>query len=247
MKTEVFNLTNKDVTLTTYILDDSKEMPNWNRRPAMLVIPGGGYAFCSDREAEPIAMAFAAKGWNTFVLRYSIGKGNALFPRPLNDAEEAMDMIIKNAEEWHIDTERIAAIGFSAGGHLTAALSTMGRVRPNAAVLCYPCILDTMSTILADPIQGVDTEVDDKTPPTFIVSSREDGCVPIENSLRYADALEKAGIDFEMHIYSKGYHGFSLANDVVYSKKESFEYNRHMEGWFDLCITWFKKTWGENV
>ncbi len=247
MKTEVLNLTNPDVTLAAYILDDSKEMPNWHSRPAMLVIPGGAYKFCSDREAEPIAIAFAAKGWNTFVLRYSIGQGRAKFPRPLNDAEEALETIINRAEEWHIDTKRIAAIGFSAGGHLTAALSAMGRIRPTAAVLCYPCILEKMGEILADPIPGIDKEVDDKTPPTFIVSSREDSCVPTENSLRYADALDKAGIDFEMHIYGKGYHGFSLANDVVYSTRELVDYNIHMEGWFDLCIAWFRKIWGENV
>ena len=242
MKTELLNLTNEGVTLAAYILDSSLEMPNFNFRPAMLVIPGGAYKFCSDREAEPIAMAFAARGYNTFVLRYSIGKGRAAFPNPLKDAEEALELIRNNSEEWHIDTEKVAAIGFSAGGHLCAALSTMGRVRPDAAVLCYPCILSSIGDILAEPVPSVNEYVDDKTPPTFIVSSREDGCVPIENSLRYADALEKAGVDFEMHIFSKGYHGFSLANDVVFAKEEDAQYNAHLSGWVDLCMTWLKKT-----
>lgn len=242
MKTELINLSNEGVTLTAYILDSSNEMPNMNYRPAMLVIPGGGYNFCSDREAEPVAMAFAANGFNTFVLRYSIGKGKAAFPNPLNDAQEALELIINNSEKWHIDKSKTAAIGFSAGGHLCAALSTMGRVRPAAAVLCYPCILSSISDILAEPVPSVDEYVDDKTPPTFIVSSREDSCVPIENSLRYADALEKAGVDFEMHIYSKGYHGFSLANEVVFSKEEDYLYNSHLSGWFELCCAWLKKT-----
>lgn len=242
MKTRLFELSNEGVTLTAYILDDSPEMKNMAKRPAMLVIPGGAYKFCSDREAEPIAMAFAAKGWNTFVLRYSIGKGRAKFPNPLNDAEQALEMIHKNAEEWHIDADRIAAIGFSAGGHLCAALSAMGRIRPSACVLCYPCILASIGKILADPIPSVNEYVDSKTPPTFIVSSREDSCVPIENSLRYADALEKAGVDFEMHIFSKGYHGFSLAGRHVMGSREAFDYNRHLEGWFELCMTWLNKT-----
>ena len=242
MKTEIINLSNEGVTLTAYILDSSNEMSNWNYRPAMLVIPGGGYNFCSDREAEPVAMAFASKGFNTFVLRYSIGKGKAAFPNPLNDAEEALRMIVDNSEKWHIDTNRTAAIGFSAGGHLCAALSTMGAIKPKAAVLCYPCILSSIGDILAEPVPSVDEYVDGTTPPTFIVSSREDTCVPIENSLRYADALEKAGVDFEMHIYSKGYHGFSLANEVVFSKEEDYLYNIHLSGWFELCAAWLKKT-----
>ncbi len=240
MKTEIINLTNENVTLTTYILDDSPEMPNMSKRPAMLVIPGGAYRFCSDREAEPIAMAFLAKGYNAFILRYSLNE-NAGFPKPLNDAEEAMDLIISRAEEWHIDTKRIAAIGFSAGGHLCAALSCMGRVRPAAAILCYPCILENMSEILPKPIPGLEKEVDEKTSPAFIVSSREDPAVPIINSIRYAEALEEKGIDFEIHIYNKGYHGFSLANDTVYAKKSDADYNRHMEGWTELAEKWLQR------
>lgn len=242
MKTEILNLKNENVTLTTYILDNSNEMKNWAKRPAMLVIPGGAYQFCSDREAEPVAMAFAAKGFNTFVLRYSIGAGKAAFPNPLNDAEEALETIISNADEWHIDTDKIAAIGFSAGGHLCAALSAMGRVRPAAAILGYPCILSEMGDILADPIPSIEKYVDENTSPTFICASREDGCVPIKNSLRYVDALEKAGVDFEMHIYSTGYHGFSLASNVVYEKQVDLDYNTHINGWIDMCETWLRKT-----
>lgn len=244
MKSEVINLTNENVTLTTYILDDSPEMANWHRRPAMLVLPGGGYRFCSDREAEPIAMAFVAKGWNAFVLRYSLNE-NAEFPRPLNDAEEAMELIIAKAEEWHIDTKRIAAVGFSAGGHLCAALSTMGRVRPAAAVLGYPCILENMSELLPYRIPGLDKEVDDKTPPTFIVHARTDSLVPIENTLRYADALDKAGVDFELHVYNTGGHGFALANDISYAEKENCDRNRHMEGWVDLAAAWLGRVFAK--
>ena len=235
MKTELLNLTNEGVTLAAYILDSSPEMPNFNYRPAMLVIPGGAYKFCSDREAEPVAMAFAARGYNTFVLRYSTGEGKAAFPNPLNDAEEALEIIRENSEKWHIDAKKVAAVGFSAGGHLCAALSAMGRVRPDAAVLCYPCILSSIGDVLAEPVPSVNEYVDEKTPPTFIVSSREDGCVPIENSLRYADALE-------MHIFSKGYHGFSLANEVVFAKEEDAQYNSHISGWVEMCITWLRKT-----
>lgn len=133
MRTFVKKLTNPGVTLTAYLPTASDEMPNYKTRPAILVIPGGAYMMCSDREAEPIALSFLAKGYAAFVLRYSVGKGAAKFPRPLNDAEEAMELIISNAAEWGVEPEHIAAIGFSAGGHLCAALGTMGRSDPPPA------------------------------------------------------------------------------------------------------------------
>ena len=240
MTVEKLDLTNEGASLTAYIQDPSEELPNFEKRPAMLVIPGGGYNFCSDREGEPVALAFMAMGFNAFVLRYSI-KENAAFPAPLNDAQEALETIRKNSEKWHIDNSKVAAVGFSAGGHLCAALSAMGRVKPNASVLVYPCILESIGRILAKPIPSVEKYVDETTPPTFIVASREDTCVPIENSLRYADALEKAGVDFEMHIFSKGYHGFSLADSTVFSRVEDVEYNKHLACWTALCETWLKK------
>ena len=239
MQTEQFTLPNgSDITLTTYILDPSEEMPNMKIRPAVLVCPGGGYKFCSDREAEPIAMAFLAQGYNAFVLRYSIGEGKAKFPRPLEDAEAALELIRANAEKWSVVKVKIAVIGFSAGGHLAAALATMGRVRPNAVILGYACILSSMSEILAEPVPSLDEYVDAKTPPAFLFASSADTVVPIENSLAFAAALDKAKVRFEMHIFEKGYHGFSLANPVVCSTKGVREANRFATPWFGLCVAW---------
>ena len=243
LKFYVKQLSREDVTLTAYIPETSKEMPWMDKRPAMLVIPGGAYMFCSDREAEPIALAYAAKGYNAYVLRYSIGKGKAKFPAPLEDAEEAMDFIIANAEEDYTDVSKIAAIGFSAGGHLCAALATMGRVKPAATVLVYPCILESMSRILAEPIPSLDGKVDSSTPPAFITSAAADDCVPIENSLAYATALAKAGVPFEMHIYERGYHGYSLADRVVYDKETAL-YVEHIKPWFDLSVRWLDERFG---
>jgi acetyl esterase/lipase len=89
-------------------------------------------------------------------------------------------------------------------------------------------------------VPGTDTEVDEKTPPAFIVAACADNLVPIRNSLAYASALEKKNIPFEMHVYEKGYHGFSLADNTVYSKAEA-DYCAHIQGWFNLCATWLKK------
>lgn len=190
---------NPGATLTAYLLDTSKEMPNMTERPAVLVIPGGGYYMCSDREAEPIAMAFAVHGYNTFVLRYTVGEGKE-FKMPLADAEEALALIREKAKEWHVTADKIAAIGFSAGAHLAAALSTMGSTRPNACILGYPCILSEISRILAFPVPSLDEYVDSSTPPTFIFGSATDKTVPIINSVKYAEALAENKVPFEMHI-----------------------------------------------
>lgn len=129
-----------DVTLTTYILDDSPEMLKGKKRPAVLVCPGGAYLSCSDREGEPIALRFASMGYHAFVLRYSVyseNKGGMMFgaqkdpgpkphlahPAPMRDIARAMLEIRANAEKWLVDTDRIAICGFSAGAHNCAMYS----------------------------------------------------------------------------------------------------------------------------
>ena len=92
---------------------------------------------CSDREADPVALAFMKAGYQAFVLRYSTGKHRA-WPNPLEDYEQAMDLIKEKAEVWHLDADRIAAIGFSAGGHLCACAATIAKNKPAAAILVYP-------------------------------------------------------------------------------------------------------------
>lgn len=240
MFTETYNLTDDpDVTLTTYISDISEEMKYANTKPAVLVFPGGAYKFCSDREAEPIALAYLAKGFNAFVLRYSLND-KAAFPTPLNDAEKALRFIRDKADEFHIYPDKIAVCGFSAGGHLAAAVSTMSEEKPNACILGYPCILDSTSPILAKPVESLDRYVTPNTPPTFIFAARDDGCVPIKNSLRYADKLDENGVGFELHIFSHGDHGFSLATDTV-CDKHWLKICRQNSYWLDRSAEWLKE------
>lgn len=127
---------NPNVTLTAYILDDSAEMLNGAERPAVLICPGGGYLYCSDREAEPIAMRFASMGYHAFVLRYSVyyssytemsydsklsPKQGVGFPYCIQDMGLAMKYMYEHAEEWKLDKARIALSGFS-GGAVNCAL-----------------------------------------------------------------------------------------------------------------------------
>ena len=241
MFVKTYNLTDDpNITLTAYIPDISEEMKNMKTKPSVLVLPGGAYKFCSDREAEPIALAYLAKGFNAFVLRYSLNEKSA-FPTPLNDASKALKFIRDNAAEFYTDPQKIAVIGFSAGGHLAAALSTMSDDKPNACILGYPCILSSTSPILASPVESVTDYVTDKTPPTFLFAASNDGAVPIENSLSYAEALSRNGVSFELHIFEDGGHGFSLGTDVVCSTKESQESCKPNAYWLDRSAQWLKK------
>lgn len=167
MKTNVIKLyeNRDDVTLTTYILEDSPELLRGKTRPAILICPGGGYFSCSDREAEPIALKFASMGYHAFVLRYSVYgedafphlmegipvKEKSQYPNAMREIGKSMLIIREHAKEWLVDTDRIAVCGFSAGAHNTAMYATgwqedviseyfheeKEKFRPAAAILGY--------------------------------------------------------------------------------------------------------------
>ena len=131
--------------LIGYLRDRTVEMPAFNTRPAILILPGGGYAWCSKREADPVAMQFLQAGYNVFTLYYTCRSDEtvpALRWQPLIDAAGAILHIRRNAEQFGTDPAKIAICGFSAGGHLAASAATMlpEEVRPAFAVLVYPVI-----------------------------------------------------------------------------------------------------------
>lgn len=233
----------RNVTLTAYIPDISDEMPNTNVKPGVLVFPGGAYKFCSDREAEPVAFEFMAKGYNVFILRYSLNE-KSVFPNPLNDAIESLKLIRDKSSEWHTNPGKVAVCGFSAGGHLAAAVSTMSDIKPNACILGYPCILDDLGDILANPVPSLEKYVTDETPPTFIVSAADDDLVPIKHSLEYANALTQNKVSYEMHIFAQGGHGFSTSSDVV-TVPERRDFVKNTKIWIEICLTWLDKVFAD--
>lgn len=134
---------NAEVSLRAYLWDPLKAVPSGAKRPALVICPGGGYQFTWDGEGEPVALRFAAEGYQTFVLTYSTAdRGDARFPRPLEDLTRAVALVRANSEAWNVDPDRVAVLGFSAGGHLAATLGTRTDLppanRPNALVLGYP-------------------------------------------------------------------------------------------------------------
>lgn len=223
-------------SLTMYILDNYEEFSAERKRPLVLICPGGGYEFLSDREAEPVAIKMNALGFHAAVLRYSLAPMD--FPAALLDLCEAVALCRSRAAEWNVDTEKIVVAGFSAGGHLAASLGvywnspliqkylplSASDVRPNALMLGYPVIKSgdfshesSIKNVLGGATEFTEADVSlerlvsKDTPRTFMWHTNEDNCVPLENSLEFAHALRRASVPFEYHIFEKGGHGLSLA------------------------------------
>ena len=239
MKQEIIVLNpERNVTLTAYIQEVEGEF-QFTKRPAILVLPGGGYAMCSDREADPVAMAYLRAGYQAFILRYSTGK-NKTWPNPLEDYEQAMALIGERAEEWHLDSSRIAAVGFSAGGHLCACAATIAKHKPAAAILVYPAILKDICDMCQPGMPQPNEHVTGETSPCFLVAARDDRTVDVKNSLMMQLALPEKGVPFESRIYSYGGHGFSTGEDWIINNSLS----SRIPDWVDDSIGWLKETLG---
>lgn len=248
--------------LSGWVHHTSWEICADRKRPAVLIIPGGGYCFVSDREAEPIAFRLLAKGFVPFVLRYSITPH--AFPTQLREAAMAMRYIREHAEEYAIDPSMVAAIGFSAGGHLCGTLGTMydcpelvcigtpEQIRPDALCLSYPVTLDwgatheeTMDTVSGhDPALrqrlSLDTQVRPDMPPTFLWHTRDDDLVPVRNSIILAQVMDEKGVDFALHIYRHGWHGLSTADDQTYRADVTPGASWDVPGWLESCIRFWQ-------
>ena len=265
MKQEIIKLCpNKPgVTLTSYLFEHKN-----NKAPAMLVLPGGGYAgICADREGEPIAVAFSALGFKCFVLHYSVGAA-AKFPAPLVEASLAMHYIKANAAKYGIDPERVFVVGFSAGGHLAGALGTMwhkvwreekldmpeGANRPCGMILSYPVAcyfegthLETFGNAIGKESftedeaarVSLDKQVDADTVPAFLWHTVDDELVSVENTLRLASALCRQGVYTELHVFPHGPHGEATANEVTCGFGLG-ECDARIERWPQLVREWAK-------
>jgi len=248
------------VAMDVYVPRVSREIDPDIRRPAIVVCPGGGYEFCSERESEAIAIRFLTEGFNVFVLWYRVGaaKGDEkrdheaakwyqksaehIFPLPQHDLAAAVAHVRANAAKYHTDPDRIAVMGFSAGGHLAASVSglwhcaeiweelglTPEDVKPNAAVLCYPVIVSDQDAhrgsfvhlsgreeIAQHAQYDVTKWVGEHYPPTFLWHTFTDEAVPVKNSLRMGLALANVGVLTEMHIFPRGRHGLGLASSIT--------------------------------
>lgn len=245
-------------TLDGYVLDCELTLGQYQKRPAVVVCPGGGYVYCSRAEGEPVAMAYAAKGFHTFVLRYSTGHDAAGFA-PLQEISWAMGYIRENAEQWNLDPDKIAVCGFSAGGHLALSAGLLAQNKPNAMILGYPAAsapnypgADFMLKLLTGKETVTDADasqfdlvpqIGKNAPPVFIMATAQDvltgmGALPI------AQKYCQLGLDYEIHIFQHGPHGYSLANETT-SDGSSRYMNAAFAHWHELSVAWLHKTFGE--
>lgn len=232
----------RNVTLDAYLQDVGGEFRFVTERPAVIVIPGGGYRFCSDREADPVAMPYLKAGYDVFILRYSVGE-NAKWPAPLQDYEDAYEYILSRADEWHVMKEKIAVIGFSAGGHLAASAATMAKHRPAAAILGYPVIREDTTHECEPTAPGIPEHVNQETCPCFLFATRTDSVVPIQNTLDMLNALNRYQIAFECHIYAYGPHGYSTGDSSVQSGDTVMP--ARASNWVEDSIRWLRDVMGE--
>ena len=232
-------------------------------RPAMLVIAGGAYVFVAPREGEAVALQYAANGYATFALDYSI---NVPYPTALLEACMAVIYIRENADKYNVDVNHVAAIGFSAGGHLAASLADLygekeiqsvlmnktKLARIDAVVLSYPVI--TMGVYTDKQTRNIITGGDEKlaerlslenrvtadSPPAFIWHTYEDNGVPVENALLYASACRQAGVPFALHVFEHGGHGLSLCSDETNNQTDADKELAKVGKWFGLSLDWLK-------
>lgn len=233
----------RNVTLTCYIHDVGEKF-GLTARPAVLITPGGGYQYCSDREADPVAYPYMKAGFHAFILRYSV-REHAQWPNPLNDFDQAIALIRENAEKWHVLPDKIAVIGFSAGGHLAAAAATLAENRPNAAIIGYGVV---GSDVKGCNASAPDTTlaVDKNTCPCFLFSSRTDELVPVQNTVKFMQALCEHNIAFESHIYAYGPHGFSTCDSSI-QNLTAVPHCSRIPNWVGDSVGWLKDVFGDFV
>lgn len=237
-------------TLTVY--QPAKDKANGT---AVIVCPGGGYSgLAIGHEGYPVAERFAAMGVTAFVLKYRLPSDEIMQDRsvgPLQDVEQAIYTLRKDASKWGINPSKIGVMGFSAGGHLASSLTVHYKdvkienkeglsLRPDFSILIYPVISFTESEHKgsAEKLAGANTtlrqyfsndkHVNAETPPTFLIHANDDMTVPVQNSMLFNQALVKAKVKAEMHIYQAGGHGFGLKNKTT------------AEDWFKTLENWMR-------
>ena len=291
MISQTFTVAEKAV-LSAYIATPNRD----ELRPAVIVLPGGGWIGTSPSEGECVALAYLTQGFQAFVLDYSTLKSNPTgcsYPQPLLELAESVRLLKAHAQEWHIDKDRIFVLGFSAGGFICGSYGNRWRwiaeqlgcdaeeVRVAGTVLCYPAVdtvmlYDTIHLMTAaldlDDITGDQASMQLKdferatklglfgktdvtedeiravsayehlsadTLPAFIWGTYQDGIIDPRQLYRYADRLCKLGISHELHLFEKGPHGMSLANEQSAHAPENVIGD--LQAWHPLSVAWMHR------
>ena len=234
--------------------------------PCLVICPGGAYAFCSQRECEPIALHFLSSEYNIFILHYSCAPH--CFPTQLREAAALVELIHQNAAAWHCDPSRIAIMGFSAGGHLAAHYSNtydhplVRELFPDskpvqASILCYPVLTAAEGECHRSTFENLaghknltpeecgafscEKLVTERTPPTFLWHTCTDPLVPVFSTLYYSTELARPHVPFESHIVPVGGHGLATATPQTCDNLPPEVIRNSM--WMDLARDWLEIVW----
>ena len=261
-----------DTKAEIYLLDTPSDKIKIQKRPMIIICPGGGYEKTSYREGEPLAMHFLNSGYHACVLRYSVKP--AKYPTALLELGVVMKLAHEHAKDWKVDEKYILLHGASAGGHLAANLGVFWnqpwfcqkleteayKLKPAGILLSYPVItsnkklghLPSFRNLLGNQFEEMEEKlslekyVTNDMPPCFIWHTVTDQTVPVENSFLLAMALKEAGVSVELHIFPEGEHGLSLASGLV-ERADGTGIQDECAHWIELADAWIKNICKNNI
>lgn len=257
MEIHKINLNSQDYStaayLQLYLQTPTPHSPKQEFDP-LIILPGGSMTHISWAESEKTAIAFAARGYQTMILRYSfISDHRPLYPYPLFDLKRALQVLDQHQSDWHLSQQRFV-LAFSAGAHVAAlyndywSASWLRGLSVDAFVLGYPVIdLDAGFPKTATDLEkwtdqpqkfNASQHVNKHNAPTFLWHTMNDPLVPVENTLRYSRALLQNSILQEVHLFAHGPHGMDIANSLVAHHPDGDQ--PHVAHWVQLADEWLQ-------
>ena len=268
MKAEEYdlNVSDDEFKVKGYWLDQIDDFGQTVDYPVVIICPGGGFTFHSEREEEPIALRFNSFGMHAVVLEYKLIDKTPVYPIALQELAKTIDWINQQSDSKHIDKEKIILAGFSAGGHLVAAYNGIGtdmKLRQKyqldqysgmhkAVILGYPVIDMTVKGSFPDDDKILHSISEDKSlwqaqslvnknsKPAFVWQTRTDDLVYVINSLMYVEQMVKFGLPAEYHMFGSGIHGLALGTYVTKKPGKDKYLNAWTSKWIDLALNWLE-------
>ncbi|WP_119327121.1 alpha/beta hydrolase [Companilactobacillus musae] len=268
MEAKEYNLaiSNHEFKVKGYWLDQVDDFGQTVDYPIVIICPGGGFTFHSEREEEPIALRFNSFGMHAVVLEYKLIDQDPVYPIALQELAKTIDWVTRQAEKHHVDSKRIILAGFSAGGHVVAAyngLATDSKLREKyqlnqyigehaGLILGYPVIDMTVKGSFPNDDKILHEISEDRTfwkaqdllnknsKPAFVWQTRTDDLVDVINSLMYVEKMTQLGLSAEYHMFGSGIHGLALGTYVTKKPGKDKYLNAWTAKWIELALNWLE-------